>query len=160
MATNNKKIIITVIIFFFVVAGMFALAFWERTSEDGPVGEVTEETDGGPYDAITTINAKHFFIDGEHTIAGEINMPTQCDLLNWNPIIMETDPEQVRIDFEIINNSDTCAQVVTPQRFKVSFKASEAAHITATLAGHPVTLNLIPPAQGETPDEFELFIKG
>ena len=64
------------------------------------------------------------------------------------------------VDFDVINNADMCAQVITDQRFSVSFDASEEARISAKLEGRQVELNLIPAAEGETPDDFELFIKG
>ena len=64
------------------------------------------------------------------------------------------------IYFNIINNSDSCAHVVTDQRFKVSFTASNEASVSARLNGRPVELNLVPAGEGESPDDFELFIKG
>ena len=113
-----------------------------------------------PYADITQIDAKHYYIDGKHTIVGEVNMPTPCDLLEANAVVMESFPEQVRIDFTVINNAETCAQVVTAQRFKVEAIAGTDATFTATFMGRDIILNLIPAAKGETPDEFELFIKG
>ncbi len=113
-----------------------------------------------PYADITRVDAKHFFIDGQHTLVGEILFPTPCDLLEAEATVMESFPEQVVVDFTVINTADMCAQVVTAQRFKVDFQASEEAVITARFMGRGIELNLIPAAPGETPDEFELFIKG
>jgi hypothetical protein len=69
-------------------------------------------------------------------------------------------PEQVTLDFNVINNAEVCAQVVTTQRFKVEAQASEQAIIKARFMGREVELNLVPPSAGETPEDFELFIKG
>ncbi|MCA9362393.1 hypothetical protein KC906_03375, partial [Candidatus Kaiserbacteria bacterium] len=69
-------------------------------------------------------------------------------------------PEQVVVDFSVINNAESCAQVVTAQRFMVDFQASSEASISARFMGRDIDLNLIPAAEGETPEEFELFIKG
>lgn len=87
-------------------------------------------------------------------------MPTPCDLLESSSRVMESYPEQVAIDFNVINTADVCAQVVTEQRFMTSFTASEAATIRAMFMGRAIELNLIPAAEGETPEDFELYIKG
>jgi hypothetical protein len=73
---------------------------------------------------------------------------------------MESMPEQVRIDFSVLNSEDSCVQVVTPQKFLVDFTASEQASITAHLNGRAVLLNLIPALPGETPENYEFSPKG
>lgn len=160
---NQRTTIMFVVgLFAAVVIGMFVFAYMNRTAE------VTNQPDGGenmeesmtPYDNITRIDAKHFFIDGTHTLAGAIDLPTPCDLLETSALVAESFPEQVTADFTVINNSETCAQVVTSQRFLLSFDASEEASMSARFMGRNVDLNLIPAAEGETPDDFELYIKG
>ncbi len=145
-----------------LVAGMFGYAYMKKKEITQPPQDtpVAVTPDNSAYAGITRIDAKHFFINGTHTLVGEILMPTPCDLLNWTSSIAESMPEKVSVDFAVVNDSEMCAQVVTPQRFKVSFTASEKASITATFMGRPVELNLIPGEKGETPDSFELFIKG
>lgn len=158
---NQRTIVIAVSIFVLIVAGMFTFAFLKKNElvEQPPVAE-NEPEEEVEYASITRITGKHYFIDGVHTIAGEIPMPTPCDLLEVEARVMESMPEQVALDFNVINNADFCAQVVTPQRFMVSATASEAATFSATFMGRPVELNLVPAAEGETPEDFELFIKG
>ncbi len=87
-------------------------------------------------------------------------MPTPCDLLNWTSSVAESMPEQVAIDFTVVNTTDTCTQVVTPQIFQVAFEASEAATLSATLNGRRVELNLIPALPGERPEDYEFSGKG
>ncbi len=87
-------------------------------------------------------------------------MPTKCDLLNPEASVAESMPEQVVVNFNVINTEKDCDKSMTPQRFKVTFKASENATISARIAGRDVTLNLVPAQKGESPDDFELFIKG
>lgn len=145
-----------------IIIGMFVFAYIKRAEieERGQQPIVTETKEESAYAHITRIDAKHFFIDGVHTIVGEIPFGTPCDLLNWDARVQESYPETVIVDFDVINNSETCAQVVTSQRFKVSFTASEAAQIRATIEGRDIELNLIPAAADESPDDYELFIKG
>src|SRR3989338_5561641 len=118
---NQRAIITAIILFALVVVGMFTFAYLKR-AELAKQQLLTEEVVdvSTAYDYITRIDAKHFFVDGVHTIAGEIPMPTPCDLIDPTAIVAESFPEQVTIDFNIINNSDSCAHVVTDQRFKVS----------------------------------------
>ncbi len=158
---NQRTIVIAVALFVLIVAGMFTFAFLKKNElveqETNNEEQVQEEVE---YASVTRITGKHYFIDGVHTIAGEIPMPTPCDLLEVDAMVMESMPEQVALNFSVINNAEFCAQVVTPQRFMVSATASEGATFSATFMGRPVELNLVPAAEGETPEDFELFIKG
>lgn len=150
-------------IFLLIVAGMFGMSYLNSDidpSNQTGAGADTEPVDTDANTPTERITAKHFFIDGTHTLVGEIDMPTPCDLLEYDTVVQESMPEQVRVDFTVINNADTCAQVITPQRFMVTVDASKDAVFTATLRGESVTLNLVPAADGETPDEFELYSKG
>lgn len=160
---SQKSIILIVSLFVVIVAGMFIYANLKKTElQPTEVVVPSEQTNPEPvlYPEITRIDAKHYYIDGVHTLVGELNMPTPCDLLNTEVTIMESYPEQVVVDFSVINNADVCAQVVTAQRFKVEFSAAEEASISARFMGRDIELNLIPAAEGELPEDFEVFIKG
>jgi len=159
---NQRTITIIIGLFLLVIVGMFAFAYFTRDDEVNDDAIMTDDTamEETPYDNITRITAKHFYVDGIHTLAGEVMMPTACDLLETNSTVAESMPEQVTIDFSVINNSETCAQAMTTQRFIVSFDASEEANITGRFMGRDIELNLVPPSEGETPEDFELFIKG
>jgi hypothetical protein len=158
---NRNVVIWVVAIFLIAIAGMFVYAYIARNAIDEPLEPQTPaQTDPTAYDHITRIDAKHFFIDGVHTIAGEVILPTPCDLLEADATVAESMPEQVTVNFNVINNAETCAQVETPQRFAVEFQASEEADIRARFMGRDIELNLVDPLPGETPDDFELFIKG
>ena len=160
---ENKHIARSILVLGLIVVGMFVFAYLKKSEiEQEAVVETTNqntETESA-YGDIARIDAKHFFIEGVHTLVGEILMPTPCDLLNWDTRVQESFPETAVIDFTVINNSEMCSQVVTPQRFKVTFEASEKAVVGVTFEGRAVEVNLIPPAPGETPLDFELFIKG
>lgn len=158
---STKAIVLSIVLFVIIVSGMFGFAYLKKAeitpieTNQPPVATSTENQYG-----ITRIEATHFFIDGVHTIVGEISLPTPCDLLVTDALVAESMPEQVTFAFSIINNSEMCAQVVTTQRFKVSAQASSAASLSATFMGLPVELNLKEAAPGETPEDFEEFIKG
>jgi len=156
---DKRSIILVVSVFLLIVVGMFVYAFLKSGEIAVPV-VVTPVEEVVPYANITRIDAKHFYIDGVHTFAGQIELPTPCDLLEVESVVAESYPEQITLNFTVINNSEMCAQVITAQRFKVSATASAEAIVHATFMGRPVELNLIPAAAGETPEEFEVFIKG
>ncbi len=158
---SNRAMYLAVLLFVLVVAGMFAFAYWKQKSSkeaEAPMVPIDQSEDR--YAGITRIEGKHFFIDGIHTIVGEVNVPTPCDLLDVEVIIAESFPEQVTLDFTLNNSAEFCAQVVTTQRFMVTAKVSENATFKALLNSRAVELNLVEAAPGETPDSFELFIKG
>lgn len=140
---SQKSIILIVTLFALIVAGMFLYAHLKQ-SEMAIAPTPAQPTDTSstepvsPYANIERVTATHYFIDGTHTLVGEVNLPTPCDLLVTEAVVMESLPEQVRIDFSVINNADTCAQVVTAQRFMVSVEASEGATFEATFNGRPV----------------------
>ncbi len=158
---SKKAVVLTIIIFTVIVGGMFGFAYLKK--QEVVMDQQIQEEDPQPevrYADISRIEAKHYFIDGVHTLVGEVAMPTPCDLLNHDVMVAESYPEQVSIDFTVINNSVACAQVITPARFKVEFSASKEATISASLEGRRIELNLIPAEPGEHPDDYELFIKG
>lgn len=160
----TKPMMISVVAFVLIIAGMFGYAQYKKSHVASeavslPTSAQLGEQDSR-YDYITRVDAKHFFIDGVHTLAGELLMPTPCDLLEVNALVAESYPEQVSVAFNVINNAEFCSQTQTSQRFKVSATASEEATFSAKFMDRNIDLNLIPAAEGETPDEFELFIKG
>lgn len=158
---EHKHMIATFSVLALVIAGMFVFAYLKKSEiAEAPAVTPPIVQDNGPYGSITRINAKHFFIEPTHTIAGEIPMPTPCDLLNWKTRVLESVPDTVFVDFDVVNHAETCAEVITAQRFLVPFDAPQNTTIRATLNGREVELNLIPAAEGETPEDFEIFLKG
>lgn len=154
----QRALIAAAVLFVLIVGGMFAFASWQRSALEEP----RPEPPVVPEEPVAThrIDAKHFYDGTTHTLVGEVLMPTPCDLLEAEAIVRESLPEQVTIAFTVINNAEACAQVVTPQRFRVDFDASESAVLEATWKGEPALLNLIEAGPEETPEDFELFIKG
>lgn len=160
---EKRTTILVTILFILVIIGMFVFTYLKSQELTDPT--VTEPipsavtTPDNQYD-ITNISAKRFYENGTHTLVGEIDMPTPCDLLEVEAVVMESMPEQIRFEFTVLNTADTCAEVITPQRFMTSAEASELADLQATFMGEPVTLNITEAEPGETPEEFELFLKG
>jgi hypothetical protein len=143
------------------VVGMFLFTYlYQKNTKPVPVPTGEQATTNQNTYGITRIDGKHFYINGVHTIVGDLAMPTPCDLLTTESIVAESFPEQVTFAFDVVNTTEVCAQVVTNQRFKIDAQASNQANLKATFMGQPVELNLVEAAVGETPDEFELFIKG
>lgn len=167
---SQRTIILVVVLFTLIVVGMFAFAFLQRSDDATRSPEPATPADQAArpdptepeleYPSVTRITAKHFVEDGTHTFVGEIPMPTPCDLIETDAVVRESMPEQIELQFSVINTADTCAQVVTPQRFSVEAPASPEATVSATFQGRPVELNLIPPGEDESPEDFELYQKG
>jgi len=159
---DRRAIVIAASLLVLIVIAMFMFAYIKRQelTQQEPEPAAVEGVDAEGL-KIERVDAKHFYREGRHTVAGEIAMPTPCDLLEANVAVLESFPETAIIGFSVINNSEgQCAQVVTPQRFKVSFEASEDAKIEGRFMGEPLILNLVRAGEDEDPDDFELFIKG
>ncbi|MFM2374839.1 MAG: hypothetical protein RLZZ234_834 [Candidatus Parcubacteria bacterium] len=157
---NQRAIIVGTALFILITASMFGYAYMKRVElarapivvPELPVATTTDDV---------RINAVHFFKDGAHVVVGDVMVPTPCDLLESGVIVAESMPEQVNIKLTTLNNADTCAQVLTLQRFRVDFTASEKATIQATLNGKSVILNLRDAEPGTDPLKLEdLYFKG
>lgn len=159
---NQKAVAVAISLFLLIVAGMFTFAYVKKQElkNQEPAAQTKTQTGDVKFASITRIDAKHYYIDGVHTYVGEIPLPTPCDLLETSMIVAESYPEQMRIDFNVINTAEVCTQVVTNQRFKVDATASKDATVSAFFMGRNVELNLTEALPGEKPEDFELFIKG
>ena len=88
-------------------------------------------------------------------------MPTPCDLIRSDVSIASGTPMQASIALTTINNAQTCAQVLTPQRFKSVFQAAKDTRISLMLDGKDADLNLKDADPSQTPDNVdEFFFKG
>lgn len=153
-----------------IVLALLALGFfaylWMGPKEDpeagAPVGGALEGEQNAP-DRAQIITAKHDYVDGLHAVAGEIPLPTPCEKLDAEAFFVEGNNANVEIQFTTTNLSEgdeSCAQVITPARFKVEFEGPEDAAISATLNGEGAVLNLVPLPEGKNLDEFSEFMKG
>ncbi len=142
-----------------IVAGMFTYTYLAKQEQKQNVPD-SIATPQVEKPLFSRVEGKHFYRDGVHTIIGEIMMPTPCDLLTYEAVVAESYPEQVTVAFDSINTSESCASVVTAQRFMVSATASVAANFKATYKGQPIELNLVEAAADERPESFELYSKG
>ncbi|MES2749520.1 MAG: hypothetical protein V4606_03945 [Patescibacteria group bacterium] len=147
--------------FLLLIGGLFGLSYIQKQALESPepTSTTTAATSTDPYQ-ITRIEAKHFYRNGVHTIVGEVTMPTACDLLTADSRVAESMPEQVTFAFIVVNTTTDCEQKPTKQRFSVAAQASDQASLAATFQGVPVALNLVEAGADETPESYELFIKG
>jgi uncharacterized membrane protein YqiK len=166
MNNSNKKpiVLIVVLVVLFVLATLFVQFFAKDMFGRKQSAQVINSQNQAPDESERQIiTALHQFSKGRHTIAGEVNVPTPCHVLNQDVSINSaTSPEQINIAFSTTAKDDEslCAQVLTSTRYKIDFVALENAVITATWNGAPAQLNLVPVAAGESLENFDVFIKG
>ena len=159
---NQRALALAIVLFVLIIGGMFGYAYLKK-NELKQEGTAFIET---PAPVATTtekmhVNAIHFFKNGTHTIIGEIVMPTPCDLIRSDVSIASGTPMQASIALTTINNAQTCAQVLTPQRFKSVFQAAKDTRISLMLDGKDADLNLKDADPSQTPDNVdEFFFKG
>lgn len=157
---SNKTIALFIAGFLVLVLGMFGLSYVQKQNSVLEIPLDTSVATSTDQYKISRIEAKHFFRNGTHTIVGEITMPTPCDLLTTDARVAESMPEQVTYKFNVINTTTDCEAKPTKQRFSIVAKASDQANLTATFRGVPVSLNMVEASADETPESYELFIKG
>lgn len=161
MNPRDKNVIVWVIIIIvLLIIGIFSWQYYakSRNAENG--NNQNNATTTEEETTAMLITAKHQFKDGKHIVAGEVNLPTPCHSLTSDIQIAKSNPEQVTIKFTSASQAEFCAQVITPERFKIEFEASGNAVIKATWNGADANLNLVPVAPGEDIENFEVFIKG
>ncbi len=158
---NKRALILGIALFVFIVGGMFFYAYEKRTELAATPTEQLPAPVAVPEADPMRINAVHFFKDGVHTIVGDIMMPTPCDLLEATATVSGAAPQQASITIHTVNHSQTCAQVLTLERFRVDFTAAKGAHIEATLDGKKTILNLRDAEPGMKPETLkDLYFKG
>lgn len=156
----NKKTIIIVLVILVIIILITAFQSYFR-SDQTEVVEIPVNTGNEPGEVMETVTALHQFENGKHVVAGELNLPTPCHVLNSEVIIAESMPEQVLVNLNHTTLDDgLCAQVITPAKYKVEFNASERAVIRGAVNGTPVQFNLVEVGPGESLEDFEVYIKG
>lgn len=167
---DKKSTIIIAVIIILGIIGFVVISLQRSSLDTLPQVETASTTSlesipfHGSNDLLlspkTVVSAKHAYQNGKHIIAGEVPLPTPCHMLEATGVA-SADKKQVFITLvSSIKTDQTCAQVITPARFKVSIAANKDAKISATLNGQEIILNLIEAGQNENLDNFELYIKG
>ena len=160
----NKRAIAVVGVLAVLVIGL--TVYWQffgsRPDGINQSAQVIDSQNQGSDEDAQIITALHQFSNGRHTIAGEVDLPTPCHMLNQEVSVSGTAPnELITIAFVTTSQDQTlCAQVLKSTRYKIDFMASETAQIRATWNGVPAILNLVPVSSEESLDSFEVFIKG
>jgi len=105
------------------------------------------------------ITAKHAYRNGEHILAGQINLPTQCHLLEHTVTIL---PDESRATVAFSRNfaGGECSGGEKPVGFLVKFKGKPDTQIRATVDGQDVPLSLIEIGAEEDIENTEIFLKG
>jgi len=155
MKENGNKFVYGIIVL--VVLAVLVLGYGVLRSTFTKTSPTATSTEQLPVEEMRIVTAKHQYKDATHTFAGEIVMPTPCDALSWT---VATTTDATRISFITTSPAEVCAQVITSQRFKVSFRGSASTTVQATLDNAPIRLNIIEVGSEENLDNFEIYIKG
>jgi hypothetical protein len=154
--------LVTIVGILIVLALVFFGFLMFRAADDTDVA-IDDPVDTEPVDeprVADRLVAAHEYADGTHTVAGEIQLPTPCHAVEVEPVFINDDERNVELQFTTSVDEDVmCAQVITPQAFRVSFEAPEDAAISTRIDGQPVVLNLVEVPEGQTIDAFDEFIK-
>ena len=156
----GKKIIITL----FVIAALTLIGYGFYRSQKADIlrteyGQTPPASQNEEYAEI--INVKHQYKDGKHTYAGELNLPTPCDLLQSDVVKDVTNAKNVEIKFTSVNKTEgACVEVLTARPFKVTFEGPKNITLTTTFNGKKIKFNIFEVPSTENLDTFEIYIKG
>lgn len=131
---SNKTVLIVVVI-------LIAILAWVIIGGSEPTP--APEPDPEPVATLPLpdkLVANHYFNEGTHTIEGTMQLPTPCHTLGNEVMIAESFPEQVTVHFQVNAGEGLCTQVISDKFYQVTFQASGAASIAATLNGNPIEL--------------------
>lgn len=161
--SKKNLIIVGVIVLALILLGI-SFSTGDRNPNSSTDSNLSGNATSSEIYAPDRIDALHQFdpIESTHILAGQVNLPTPCHILDTEIIISESYPEQVTINFQtqVEDPDQMCAQVITSKSFKVTFSASEEASISAIFNGQDVELNLREVGADENLEEFEVYTKG
>lgn len=150
----NTRVVAGVGALVLIAVGLFVYTIVSAPTEVD-LAPVAEQPADVPERLIT---ARHQYVDGIHTIAGMVTVPTSCHRLVSEPFLLEGGAV-VEVRFNTLMEGEECPRQDFEVPFRVTFEAGEGVEIRATWDGAPVRLNLVPVGPGESLDD-ELYFKG
>jgi len=152
----NTRIVAVVVVLVVIAIALFTYTLVSApTPEEVRVAPQEEQVEQVPE---RLISAKHQYVDGVHTVAGMVTVPTPCHRVLTSAYLLE-DGVTVELQFSTLLEGEECPAQATEVPFRVPFEAPENATITAVWNGEPARLNLFDVAPGESLDDA-LYIKG
>lgn len=139
---KNKLLVGIALLLILLVGGWFALMSDTNTT---PTDEPTasEPTTSGPTQdgidvANESINLTFTYADNAFAYNGTVQKPTPCHSVETDLRIMESFPEQVELDINVVPTDEICAQVIDEEELSGEITVSEYASIRVYLNGEVV----------------------
>lgn len=159
----NTTAIAVIVLFTVAAIALFLYILLNTPHDVRPSAEVQQDSDT----LVSTlarddvlITAKQQYVNGTHTIAGSVTVPTPCHGVSAEPFLDNDGTSTVaEIRLSTVLEGENCPNVSSDTSFRVIFDAPEDIVIRAVWDGSPVRLNLLPLGPDESFDE-EFFFKG
>lgn len=153
--TSTQKLVWSIIGVIAVVLIGAGFYFSNQKTDVAPVVTETEIDETAP----VTIDVKHQYINGIHTIAGSVDLPTPCHSLAATSTINAT-RTVATIALTSTSSASVCAQVISPNVFKTQFMGAVNMEKVGTFNGKAVNLNFFEVPTDENIDTFQIYTKG
>lgn len=154
----NSNVIIAVAVLVLIAIGLFVYTLIGTPAGNDESQFSTTTPPTASLDAI--IAGKHQFVDGMHTVAGMLSVPTPCHSVVVEPFFVDgAATTTVELRFTTVREGEDCPEVVSDAPYRVVFEGPENTQITALFNGKPARLNLVPVGPGESLGE-EFYFKG
>lgn len=109
---------------------------------------------------LPILDIKEEYKNSTYTFAGEIDLPTPCHKIETKVNKISDVMYEIEVNTIEPSPDQGCVQVITPQKYKVSFEGPESVLVYAKIDDRVYELNRFVIPEGENIDTFELFIKG
>jgi len=134
--TWYSKLIAIFLFFAFPIAAFYLGVKFQESTDFKDKGTIIS----APVTANNKVTFQKSFEDNLIKYKGTVEVPTPCYEIRQETKIMESYPEQVRIDLSVINPpaDKVCAQQITQKKFSGEMKVSENASVSVFLDGKKV----------------------
>lgn len=95
----------------------------------------TKPAPGNEPVATLSIPATKSYQNGVYTLSGTLSLPTPCHELKTDTRIAESYPEQVTIEFTVVDTGAICVQVIDERPWSVQARVSSEATFRAVVNG-------------------------
>lgn len=146
-----------------LAAGIFGYTIYTHRTTTPSATSTPEMMPPASNTAGEVITAQHQFKNGKHFIVGQLPVPSACHTLTAEPFFIGQGSSTVEIRFTTVapDASTTCAQVVTPKQFQVTFDGPPKPAMSALIDGRPAQFNFIEiPADQKLEGVSDEYFKG
>ncbi len=154
MKKYTVEIVVALVVSLVIAIGVWSLTTVPASDMSRPVSSGpdmppyippagTKPAPGDEPMAAITIPATKSYQNGVYTLSGVLSLPTPCHELKTDTRIAESYPEQVTIEFTVVDSGAICVQVIDERPWSVQARVSSEATFRAVVNGQPAVFAFV-----------------